>query len=63
MSRERLIVFWYRDCLAYATESEYNNNLEYMYSLLPGYRDFDEAKDYLETVCNYDNMIIDKTED
>lgn len=61
--RERLIVFRYNGSLAYATEHEYNTKAEYMYCVLPDYRDFDEVKDYLETVCNYDNMIVDKTED
>ena len=60
---QRIIVFNYGGKLAYATESEYKAGLEYMYMLLPHCRDFDEAKDYLQTVCNYDNMIVDMTEE
>lgn len=63
MTRERIIVFNYHGTLAYAMEDEYESKSEYMYCLLPYCRDFDEAKDYLETVCNYDNMIVDKTEE
>ena len=63
MSRDRLVVFYYKGQLAYATECEYNEGLEYMFVTLPDYRDFDEVKDYLETVCNYDNYIVDKTDE
>lgn len=63
MIRDRLVVFYYKGHLAYATEREYNDRLDYMFVILPDYRDFDEVKDYLETVCNYDNYIIDKTDE
>ena len=60
--KERLVVFWYRGHLAYCTENEYKNRMDYMYCILPNYRDFDEVKDYLVSVCNYDNYIVDMTE-
>lgn len=63
MMEQRIIVFNYNGKLAYATEQEYIDKIDYMYMLLPHCRDFDEAKDYLQTVCNYDNMIIDMTEE
>ena len=64
MNKERLIVFIYRGHLAYATEREYDNKLDYMYSVLANYMSFNEAKDYLTTVCNYDESdIIDKTDE
>ena len=33
MERERLVVFWYHGTLAYASESEYENKLDYMYMI------------------------------
>ena len=45
MSRERLVVFWYQGTLAYATEQEYEVKAEYMYCILPDYRDFDDSNE------------------
>jgi len=60
----RIFVFWYHGQLAYATEDEYLMKADYMYCVLPyEYQTFEEAYDYLTTICNYDNYIVDMTEE
>ena len=60
----RIFVFWYHGQLAYATEDEYMTKSDYMYCVLPSeYETFEEAYDYLTTICNYDNYIVDMTEE
>lgn len=61
--KDRIVVFWYKGKLAYATEREFNSNADYMYCVLPDYTSFDEVYDYLTSVCNYDNYIVDMTEE
>ena len=62
-NRSKLVVFNYKGRLAYATEEEYQNKYTYMFTLLPEFRNFDEVYDYLTTICNYDNTIVDLTEE